>query len=136
LTFETQERLFETRFDTNWSHTDIKWPNIVFVTKDRTEYVAFTNVTDDVKEKSIGGPTVLYRYFGNIVIQIFVLPNSGATRALQLAELVADIWRSAQFSGITMGATKAVTVGVQDGWYQVDAISPYYRNSFESRSVL
>ena len=136
MTFETQERAFETRFNDNWSHTDIRWPNIAFTTRDRTEFVAFFNITDPVKEKSLGSPTVLYRHFGEIVIQIFVMPNSGATRVLQLAELVSDIWRSAQFNGITMGATSVVTVGVEEGWYQVDAISPYYRNSFESRSVL
>jgi len=136
MTFETQERAFETRFDSNWSHTPIKWPNIAFNSKDKSEYVTFSNITDDVKEKSLGSNPVLYRYFGDIVIQIFVVSNSGATRALQLAELVADIWRSAQFSGITMKATKMVTVGVQEGWYQLDVISPYYVNSFELRSSL
>jgi len=136
MTFETQERAFETRFNSNWSHTPIKWPNIAFASKDKTEYVVFSNITDDVKEASIGGPNVLYRYTGIIAIQIFVVSNSGATRALQLAELVADIWRSAQFSGITMKATRMVTVGVQEGWYQLDVLSPYYVNSFELRSSL
>lgn len=136
MTFEVQERLFEARFDTNWPHTPVQWPNIAFTSKGKKEYVVFSNVTDDTKEKSMGGSTVLYRYFGNIVIQIFVMPNSGATRALKLAELVADIWRSAQFSGVTMKATKVVTVGVQKSMYQLDVISPYYVNSFELRSSL
>jgi hypothetical protein len=136
LTFDTERQVFESRFDANWVSTDIRWPNTSFSTKDRSEYVAYHNVTDDAKQKSLGGDPVLYRYFGNIVIQIFVVPNSGATRALQLAEQVADVWRSAIFSGITMGAPKTVTVGIVDGWYQLDVISPYHRDSFESRSVL
>lgn len=136
MTFETQERAFEDRFETNWPHTPIQWPNVAFSSKDKTEFVSFTNITDDTKEKSMGSDPVLYRYFGNIVIQIFVEPNSGATRALKLAELVADIWRSAQFNGINMKATKLVRVGVHKSWYQLDVISPYYVNSFELRSVL
>lgn len=136
MTFDTERQVFEDRFSTNWTQTSVKWPNVKFTTKEHTEYVAFNNVTDESKEKSLGTDPVLYRYFGQIVIQIFVMPNSGATRALQLAELVADIWRSAKFSGITMESTSVVTVGIIEGWYQVDVISPYYRDSFEPRSVL
>ncbi len=136
MSFDTERQAFESRFDTNWSDTSIKWPNVKFTTKEHDEYVAYNNVTDISKEKSMGSDPVLYRYFGDIVIQIFVMPNSGAARALQLAELVSDIWRGALFSGITMMSTYTVTVGIVDGWYQLDVISPYYRDSFELRSVL
>lgn len=136
MTFVAQNQVLETRFGDNWTYTPIEWPNVKLSTAELTEYVAFDDVSDDKNESSIGSDPVLYRTEGMVVVRIFVKPNSGATRAIQLADLVADIWRSASFSGYTMKAPRLVKRGVVDGWYQVNVISPYFRHSYESRSVL
>lgn len=136
MSFEAERVALESRFKAGWAETSIRWPNVKFSSKNRSEWVSYNNIQNTAKEKSLGTDPVLYRYFGDIVIQIFVVPNSGASRALQLAELVADIWRSAKFSSITMDVPSTVTVGIIEGWYQINVISPYYRDSFESRSIL
>lgn len=136
MSFEDERLALESRFKAGWAETAIRWPNVKFSSKDKSEWVSYNNIQNTAKEKSLGTDPVLYRYFGDIVIQIFVVPNSGASRALQLAELVADIWRSAKFSGITMDVPSTVSIGIIEGWYQIDVISPYYRDSFESRSIL
>jgi len=136
LTFEAERQALEERFSTNWSETDVKWPNVKFSSKGRDEWVAFNYVPDLAREKSLGTDPVLNRYYGDIAIQIFVTPNSGAARALQLASLVSDIWRNVTFGEFTVQTPRLAIVGVNDGWYQVDVISPYYRDSFEPRSVL
>lgn len=136
MTFEAERQALEERFETNWTETDVKWPNVKFSSKGKDEFVAFNNVPDMGKEKSLGTDPVLNRYYGHVVIQIFVTPNSGAARALQLADLVSDIWRNVKFGEFTVQTPSLAIVGVNDGWYQVDVVSPYYRDSFESRSVL
>ena len=136
MSFDQERSVVETRFRDNWSATAVKWPNVKFSSKSYEEFVSFNDVRDDKKEHSLGVDPVLFRSYGNIVVQVHVKPNSGAARALQLADLAADIWRSARFSGYTMMAPRVVTVGVVDGWYQVDMICPYYRDSYELRSAV
>ncbi|MDJ0952477.1 MAG: phage tail terminator-like protein [Acidimicrobiia bacterium] len=136
MSFDAERQVIETRFEANWSATPVRYPNVKFSTKDQTEFVAIQHIPDDKMEKSLGTDPVQYRSYGDIVVQIFVKPNSGAARALQLADLVADVWRSAKFSGITVMAPRVAIVGVIEGWYQVDVISPYYRDTYELRSVI
>lgn len=137
MTFDAERQALETRFEDNWSYTPVHWPNTKLETEGLTEWVRYANIPDSANIAGLGGGSQqLYRYHGMVVVQIFVMPNSGAARALQLAELVSDIWRSARFSGLTMQATKIEIVGINQGWYQIDAISPYHRDSYESRSVL
>ena len=136
MTFDTERQSIETRFQDNWTETEVKYANVKFSSKTEQEWVALNIIPDMAKEQSLGTDPVQYRYWGDIVVQIFVKPNSGAARALQLAELVADIFRSAKFDNITVNTPRVAIVGVNDGWYQVDVISPYYRDSYELRSVI
>lgn len=136
MSFSEERKAIEERFQDNWSETAIRYPNTSFSTKDRVEFVSIQHIPDDKKEQSLGTDPVLLRSYGDIVVQIFVKPNSGAARALQLADLVADLWRSARFDGITVKAPRISIVGIVEGWYQVDVISPYYRDTYELRSAI
>ena len=50
MTFDTERQAFESRFETNWTLTSVKWPNVKFSSEDRVGWVAFTNVTDESKD--------------------------------------------------------------------------------------
>lgn len=136
MSFDAERQSIEDRFGSNWSATAVRYENVKFSTKEHDEFVSLVYIPDDKKEKSLGTDPVQFRSYGEIVVQIFVKPNSGAARALQLADLVADIWRAAKFDGITVMAPRVVKVGVNDGWYQVNVISPYYRDTYELRSAV
>lgn len=133
--FDAERQSIETRFNSNWSVTPIRWPNVKFSSSGLTEYVIFNNITEQADQMDMGVVKPSYRYNGEVNIRICVKPNTGTKRVLQLANLVSDIWRNAAWDGITFESVRVNTVGIVDGWYEIEVISPYYRSSYELRSV-
>jgi hypothetical protein len=131
----TELRNLQSRFAGIWVETPVQWNNVLIETKGLTEWVRFVNDSESSVQKSIGSDPDVYRHFGKIIIEIHVKPNSGASRALQLADLVADIWRSALFKDISMEVPELVIEGTREGWYRINVVCPYYRDSFQLRSI-
>lgn len=136
MTYLAESIALQSRFDTLWNNeTPVQWPNVAFSLEDKTEWVRFTILSEPARQAAMGGNNSnLYRHPGFVSIQIFVKPNTGIKRALELADMVTNVWRGAQFSGITMGAPSVIPIGVQDGWYQVNVLCSYYRDEVLSRS--
>jgi hypothetical protein len=136
LVFESTKIALESRFADNWTHTSIKWSNILLNTKSLDEWVCINFVPDKSKIAQIGTNVSVYRYFGVIVVQIFVKPNIGLFRAKVLSDYVADIWRTAQFSRITVDVPEIVDVGILNGWYQLNVQNQYFVDDYSARSPL
>lgn len=136
MAFEDTRIQLESRFSDNWPHTSIKWPNVKLDTSVLDEWVCFNNVPDESKLAQSGDTINVNRYFGIVVIQIFVSPNIGLLRAKILSDHIADIWRTNQFSGITFETPEIVEVGILDGWYQLNVNNEYSRSSYEAISTL
>jgi len=131
LTFETATIELESRFADNWPHTVIKWPNVQLDTKVLDEWVCFNHIHDKSKLAQIGIVSNVNRYYGVIVIQIFVKPNIGLLRAKILSDYVSDIWRTTQFSGLILSTPEIIEVGILKGWYQLNVQNKYQRSSYE-----
>ena len=133
--YVTEIRALQSRFADNWIETPIQWGNIAIQTSGLTEWVRFVNDSQSSIQKSLGSDPDVYRYFGKVTVEINVKPNSGANRALQLADLVTEIWRSALLTDISMDVPKLIIDGVREGWYRVNVVCPYFRDSYQIRSV-
>jgi len=132
LTFDAERISLETRFDTNWILTPIKWPNVTLTTKSLNEWVAFSLVQDISRIAQKGSTSNVYRYFGNTVIQIFIRPFIGSARALELATDAATIWRTSQFDNITLHSPRVKNLGIVKGWYQINLTNLYHRDSYKA----
>lgn len=69
-------------------------------------------------------PTRKHRYSGIIVIHVFTKVGYGTGRSLEICDLVANIFRSTQFEGVTTFASS-----VDSGSMAGDAKGQYWRNT-------
>lgn len=135
MSYSSEKRAMEQRFAAAWNHTPIQWPNVAFNPTTLSEWVRISIAGMESFQASMGDDTNLFRYPGLVAVSIFVRPNSGAKRTDELVDAVCDIWRAAQFNGISMKTPYKVEIGVVDGWYQVNVLCSYQRDSYQSRSV-
>lgn len=136
MSFDLERRSIETRFEASWADTPIKWPNARLTTKGLDEWVAIFLIPDAVKQVQIGTINNVYRYFSNVVVQVFIKPSIGSNRALDLATKISDIWRTTQFDQITLMTPTIENVGIMEGWYQIDVICKYHRDEYNSVTVI
>ena len=134
MSFESEVRSIETWFSTRYSETGVQYANVRFDPAELSEWARLTISPGGANIASMGSDPNLYRHTGVVSVQIFVTPNSGATRALQVADTIADIFRSAKIDNIQMHAPDVERVGVVDGWYQINVECNYYRDSYLARA--
>lgn len=121
--------VIENEFVSAWTETRIAHENEHFDPMGLDEWVRFVNLTGGGGQASLGN-NPLYRYRGIVVVQIFVLPNTGWARADELADLVTPIYRSRRISDVQFGVPVATRMGERDGWHQVNVDCPYYREEY------
>jgi len=117
----------EQYFNDNWDHTPIAYDNVYFEPQAVDEWVRFTDSNAGGRQASLGD-NPLYRYRGIVTIQVFVKPNTGAARYLELADFITGMFRSQRVSGVQFEVPRPVKVGDRDGWCQVNVLCPYYRD--------
>ena len=117
-------------FDTNWAGTtEIAWPNVQFSSSGVTEYVR-VDINDGVDTQiTVGNAANDWRKFGVLIIQVFTELESGAKRSAELVDIVTNLYRGLQLSpSITFGEQDVVTVGQNDGFYQVNVEVEFHRD--------
>lgn len=96
-------------------------------------WVAFSISEGEASQITVSPP--LHRFYGQVIVQIFVPEDKGAKQSDDIVDLVGPIFRRAQFSYNTSGTitcrtpTKK-TVGVRDGWFQVNVSTSYHRDAY------
>lgn len=130
--FAEERKAIEGRFSSNWTTTSIKYENVPF-TQPTTAWVALFIRNGAGGRNSIGTTTPRRRFFGSIIIQIFVLPLSGSATARGYADTIAAIYRDASFAcgstGTIVCQEPAIeTLGERNGWFQVNVTVPYRRD--------
>ena len=124
-----------TLFNAGWAGaTPVAYPNEPFTPPEDAAYAVLSINADDAFQHEIGGPNLTFRHPGLIFIMIFSPPDEGNNAALVLADTAATIFRR-KSSTIVDGrilyrAPSIETIGITDeGWYQVNVIIPYIRDS-------
>ena len=132
--YEAEKIAIEERFDSTFGQAGGGDPailkcydNIDFEPTDDTAWARLSIRPADGNQVGMGSTNV-HRYSGVIFIQIFVPKSGGLGVAMQLADEAADIWRGAQFSGITCRTPRVVNVGPDRDWYQVNVLTNFFRD--------
>lgn len=136
MSFQDERAAIESRFASAWaSTTKVRYENVEFAEpKDRTAWVSFNIITGDGRQITLGDNAV-HRLPGVIVIQVFTVKDGGTAQARTLADQAAAVFRQAEFSSGNSGrilcrTPSILSVGVRDGWYQLNVKIPFIRDVF------
>lgn len=144
--FDDERKVLETRFRDLWptlGNTQIKWENVPWNDPDpKTDptWVAFSHQTTPGNLIGIA-ETALVRYGGLVIIQVFQKERSGTGAANILAGQAADIFRRLEICADESGLMRfripsKVTVGNNNGWFQINVNCPYDRDQRHGLNIL
>lgn len=134
MSFDAAQTAIETRLNTGWaSATPIVFENVESP-KDGSvpEFIRATIVEAASKKIELADPGVV-RYYGTIILQVFVEKGKGTGRTGELADLFGSIFGQATFqlaqSGtITCENVTRDPVGPSGSWYQTNLRCDYRRD--------
>lgn len=127
MNYSQEKQAIEQHFEANWPHTPIVFENAKF-TGAEDEWVRLSILNGDAYQASMGDNPA-FRHPGVVVVQIFTRPDSGSGRALELADLVDQLFRLAVVSGIVFRVPRVQKVPSDNEWYQVNVSTEFYRGS-------
>ena len=131
MSFADSLKAVEGRLQSNWTTTPIKFQNVP-LKETASSYVALFLQDGEGAQISLG-QVALRRWPGVILVQVFVPERTGTLVARQYADTIGAIFDRVQFSsgnsGVISCRTPSVeTIGLRDGWWQVNVTIPYRRN--------
>lgn len=128
MTAFVAETEIQNHFVTGWDdETPVAQDNVSFEPQSVTEYVRFVDDNAGARQVSLGD-NPRFRYRGLVTVQAFLKPNTGTSRAMELFDLVTEIFRAQKVGSVQFEVPRMNTVGDRDGWYQVNFLCPYYRD--------
>lgn len=89
------------------------------------EWIRACAQTADGKRMTLGNDP-LYRYKGICFVQIFVKPDTGAGRALEIADMITPLLRDKKINGVQFFVPVVRKVGENNGWYQINVLTDFY----------
>lgn len=95
------------------------------LTEEVNEWVRLTIQPAKGSIRTLGDPT--YRYRSILYVQVFVLPNTGTGRSMELVDEITELLRGKTINGLTFLVPKYHDVGASNGWYQVNVLTEFYR---------
>lgn len=125
MTFKTQKSQLETYIKNNLTGT-----NIVFENQSQDNKVSEwvrVNILNPASNQVSLGNTPYYRYVGLLIFQIFIKPNTGSGRAMEIADQITSLFRGLTISGMTFKPPVVDPVGESGGWYQVNVSTQFSR---------
>ena len=133
--YKSEYSTLATIFNTGWStESPVHYENLPFTPVVGTAWARFTVLGGGADFASIGSPkNNMIRHSGVIQIQCFVPLGSGVAKSREMADKALAIFMNSEQADYHFQAGYAVTVpaGDTDAWYQVNAVIPYWRDSYE-----
>lgn len=137
MSFEDERHAIEGRFEDNYTSTDVKYENTPFKQPSEASWAALTILPGNGEQISLGTGSTgrLKRFAGIIQIDIYTKENVGTKTARNLADTIAAIFDSVQFSKgssgtITTRVPSLITRGVEAGWLHSVVSVAYHRSKF------
>jgi hypothetical protein len=127
-TFQDIRIAIESRFDTNWSATDISWDNVPYTPEANTAFVRLMINEVDTFQASIA-TVPCHRTIGIIHILIMVPVGTGTQIARGYADDVAGIFRNANFDDIQCRSPRIVRVGDIGEHYQISCLINFWHDA-------
>jgi hypothetical protein len=129
--WESERKAIESRFATNWTTTPIKYEGAPFA-EQHVPHVALFIRYGDRSQVSLGNnPTI--RSVSVIIVQIFVLRETGTALAKTYADSIAAIFDRVQFMTADNNLISCQTASIEqadetEGFFQMNVSIPYTRD--------
>jgi len=132
MSFADERKAIETRFAANFTALPVQYENQRFAMPATGGWARLTIRNAGAGQISTGS-SPLHRYAGVILADVFMPEETGSQAARTHADTIEAIFRRAQFSSGSSGTIlcrtpSITTVGVADGWFQVQVSVPFQRD--------
>lgn len=127
--FADERQIIEDYFRANWSETLAIYDNDDTIGGYEDSWLRLTIIPSTNFNATDGYLTlspVVIRYTGYIAIQLFNPVNVGSGVNRRLTDEITKILRNKSINGINLKATSIQRIGIREGWYQTNIITPYY----------
>lgn len=106
----------ESYFGTNWTSTNIAWPNVPFTAPDGS-WVSFTVKPDETSTQEIRGVGIRR---GVVKVQVFTKPNIGSRTGAGLAGSIEGLFHQKDIGSVKFEDAYTADNGKNDAgtWYQ------------------
>lgn len=111
-----------------WTEAEICWPNMPPLTDGNEPWVRFTVLADGDAVSYVTGADGPKLETGLVSIQVFTPSGTGDGKASELADSIAEHFRYYSSNGLNCGNVKKLTIGVNEGWYQINLTSRWHYN--------
>lgn len=127
MSYLAEKLAIEAYIQANWvSPPLITYENVGLNTAAPTEWVRITIQNGDAFQASMGDNPA-FRYIGVLFFQIFLKPDAGSGRALELADTISTLFRAQTISGMTFRVPQVQKVDSDAEWYQVNVSIEFFR---------
>ena len=124
--FVNEKAIIEKYIQQNYSSTQVKYENDEMNDSLIQEWVRVSSQSANGFQSSLGSnPT--FRYTGVLYLQIFVKPDVGSGRALELADMFTVLFRAKRIEGMVFQVPIIQKIGVYNDWYQVNVSVEFFR---------
>jgi hypothetical protein len=115
------------------STNNIEFANSRFEMPTNETWIRISIIEGNARQASLGNYTVLKRYTGSIMVDIFIPQYNGTKEGREIADEIATIFDRKQLSYGSSGTistriTSAKDVGAHEGWYQISCTTNYQRD--------
>jgi hypothetical protein len=124
MSYEAERLSIETKLDDNWMTTPIAYENVSFNPPSNSPWIRLFIINGDSGYNTLNS----FRYVGVVTIQVFTPQNGGTNTARKYADTISAIFRGKEFDGLIFRASTVKSVGISDGWYQVNVTIPFWRD--------
>lgn len=90
-----------------------------------TEWIRLTIQPAKGEVRTLGDLT--FRYNSILYVQVFVSPDSGSGRSMELVSEITNLLRAKTINGLTFKVPTYQDVGTKNGWYQINVLTEFYR---------
>lgn len=135
--FEDERNAIESRFKLKWeasaySGVPILYENREFDAQAGNFVSCVIRLSTLSQQITLGNPA-LHRYYGSILNDVYVKLNNGTKPLKDIADVICEIWRNAQFSKNNSGRILCRTPSLlplyrRGDYYQVQVQTPYERD--------
>lgn len=132
MKYEDVQTRLETHVKTLWTATALTFENVNFDPTSVSEFARFTVQFGEPSQRALGGSC--YRIIGVAFLQIFIKPNIGTFRLVELADIASTMFANQR---LPLGAgyihlwlpSLAKSTNARDGWVMGNLSCPFYFDS-------
>lgn len=122
--FDKTREIIENYIQTNWSSTDIKFPDIPYTPVDDNDWIDFDYTVHGSDQADIGAAQQRHRAVCSLGINIYTKPNRGSKHGRSLGDNFAQLFRSKEILQdsvyVLFKSPRVTNLGVVGNWHQTN----------------